>query len=102
MLTGGGAGVGLRSLYGWSTRLVPRQSNAHGEAFLQLWLGFARHQWCACHLKRLSQSCTAPDAVALAAVLLMLSFYHISSAHLLEDSVTISASVTTMLRLVCA
>ncbi|KAK9804601.1 hypothetical protein WJX73_006405 [Symbiochloris irregularis] len=44
-VTGGGAGVGLRSLFGWSTRLVPRQGNGQSKAFLHLWLGFARHQW---------------------------------------------------------
>jgi hypothetical protein len=40
-------GVVLMDLYRWATKLCPRQSNARSEAFVKLWLGFARQQWCA-------------------------------------------------------
>ncbi|KAF8072718.1 MPS1 [Scenedesmus sp. PABB004] len=38
--------VSLYHMYYWATQLVPRSSTAqHKEAYLQLWLGFARQQW---------------------------------------------------------
>jgi hypothetical protein len=44
---GGGdpARVSLYHLYYYATQLVPRNNNQHKEAYLQLWLGFARQQW---------------------------------------------------------
>lgn len=38
--------VSLYHLYYYATQLVPRNKNQHKEAYLQLWLGFARQQWC--------------------------------------------------------
>lgn len=37
--------VSLYHLYYWATQEVPRTKNQHKEAYLQLWLGFARQQW---------------------------------------------------------
>lgn len=37
--------VSLYHVYYWATQLVPRSKNQHKEAYLQLWLGFARQQW---------------------------------------------------------
>jgi hypothetical protein len=38
--------VSLYHMYYWATTLVPRSSSkSHKEAYLQLWLGFARQQW---------------------------------------------------------
>jgi hypothetical protein len=37
--------VSLYHLYFYATQLVPRNKNQHKEAYLQLWLGFARQQW---------------------------------------------------------
>eukprot|EP00882_Tetradesmus_deserticola_P019626 GHRQ01021138.1.p1 GENE.GHRQ01021138.1~~GHRQ01021138.1.p1 ORF type:complete len:169 (+),score=62.37 GHRQ01021138.1:53-508(+) len=38
--------VSLYHIYYWATTLVPRSSSKiHKEAYLQLWLGFARQQW---------------------------------------------------------
>ena len=39
--------ISLYHLYFWATQLVPRQCNHQKEEYLLLWLGFARHQWCA-------------------------------------------------------
>lgn len=39
------ARVSLYHLYYYATQLVPRNKNQHKEAYLQLWLGFARQQW---------------------------------------------------------
>ncbi len=38
-------GVSLFDLYRWATKVVPRQNNYKNEAFISLWLGFARQQW---------------------------------------------------------
>lgn len=38
-------GVSLFDLYGWATKKVPRQSNYKNEAYLRIWLGYARQQW---------------------------------------------------------
>eukprot|EP00887_Chlorella_sp_A99_P002275 scaffold10.g2275.t1 len=38
-------GASLFDLYAWATRLVPRQSNHNNEAYLRIWLGYARQQW---------------------------------------------------------
>lgn len=35
--------LGLYHMYLWATQLVPRSKSA---AYLQLWLGYARQQWC--------------------------------------------------------
>lgn len=38
--------VSLYHMYYWATTLVPRSSSkSHKEAYLKLWLGFARQQW---------------------------------------------------------
>jgi len=37
--------VSLYHLYYYATQLVPRNKNQQKEAYLQLWLGFARQQW---------------------------------------------------------
>lgn len=37
--------VSLYHLYYWATQEVPRSKNQQKEAYLQLWLGFARQQW---------------------------------------------------------
>ncbi len=42
----GRGGVGLFDLYHWATKLVPRQSNYRNEAYVKIWLGYARQQWC--------------------------------------------------------
>lgn len=38
-------GVALLDLYRAATKTVPRQNNYGNEAFVKLWLGFARQQW---------------------------------------------------------
>ena len=40
-------GPSLCDMYTCATRLIPRQGNSNKDAFLQLWLGCARLQWCA-------------------------------------------------------
>lgn len=40
-------GVTLFDLYHWATKLVPRQANYGSEAYVKIWLGYARQQWCA-------------------------------------------------------
>lgn len=42
-------GVALFDLYQWATKLVPRQANCSNEAYLKIWLGYARQQWCVLH-----------------------------------------------------
>jgi len=42
--TGGRHGVTLFHLYEWATKTVPRRGNYNSEAYLQIWLGYARHQ----------------------------------------------------------
>lgn len=37
--------VSLYHLHYYATQLVPRNKNQQKEAYLQLWLGFARQQW---------------------------------------------------------
>ena len=39
------ARVSLYHLYYYATQLVPRNKNQQKEAYLQLWLGFAKQQW---------------------------------------------------------
>lgn len=53
----GGPGVTLFDLYAWASRVVPRQTNYRTDAYLNIWLGYARQQWwvaglsaCALHL----------------------------------------------------
>ncbi len=41
----GRSGVSLFDLYRAATQAVPRQGNYQNEAFIHIWLGFARHQW---------------------------------------------------------
>ena len=36
----------LATLFGWATRIVPRQGKACSEAYQQLWIGLACQQWC--------------------------------------------------------
>lgn len=38
-------GISLLDLYRAATKTVPRQNNYGNEAFIKLWLGFARQQW---------------------------------------------------------
>lgn len=45
--------VALGQLYAWAVKAVPKTGNYGNEAYLRLWLGCARHQWCA-------QASTAP------------------------------------------
>lgn len=42
----GGSGVSLYHLYFWATQLVPRSKNQSKEAYIMLWLGYAKQQWC--------------------------------------------------------
>lgn len=42
--TGGRYGVTLFHLYDWATKTIPRRGGGSGEAYLQIWLGYARHQ----------------------------------------------------------
>ena len=39
--------VPLGQLYAWAVQAVPKTGNYANEAYLRLWLGCARHQWCA-------------------------------------------------------
>ena len=39
-------GVSLADLYAAATKVVPRQNNYSNDAFIKIWLGFARQQWC--------------------------------------------------------
>jgi hypothetical protein len=41
----GRGGVSLFDLYHWATKLVPRQDNYRNEAYIKIWLGYARQQW---------------------------------------------------------
>lgn len=41
----GRGGVSLFDLYRAATQVVPRQGNYNNEAFVRIWLGFARQQW---------------------------------------------------------
>ncbi len=43
----GRAGVSLGQLFAWAVKTVPKSGNYASEAYLRLWLGCARHQWCA-------------------------------------------------------
>lgn len=36
----------LGQLYAWAVKAVPKTGNYANEAYLRLWLGCARHQWC--------------------------------------------------------
>lgn len=54
---GGRGGVTLLDLYSAATQTVPRQPNYANEAYLRLWLGFARQQWCV-----VGRSCRAGTA----------------------------------------
>ena len=43
-----GSGMsGLCQLFAWATRVVPRQPHGASQAYQLLWIGLARHQWCA-------------------------------------------------------
>lgn len=42
----GRGGVSLFDLYRGATQAVPRQGNYQNDAFIRIWLGFARQQWC--------------------------------------------------------
>ena len=42
----GKGAVGLVSLYGWATRLTPKNGNSNNDTYIRLWIGYARHQWC--------------------------------------------------------
>lgn len=44
-------GVSLFDLYLWATKQIPRQNNYSNEAYLKIWLGYARQQWCVCILR---------------------------------------------------
>lgn len=35
----------LLQLYDWATKQVPRQGNYVNDAFLKLWIGYAKQQW---------------------------------------------------------
>ena len=38
-------GLALLQLYEWATKQVPSQGNYENEAFLKLWIGYAKQQW---------------------------------------------------------
>ena len=40
-------GVALFDLYRWAVKLVPRAEHYNSAAYLNIWLGYARQQWCA-------------------------------------------------------
>jgi hypothetical protein len=42
---GARGGVTLLDLFLAATKVVPRHSNYSNEAFIKIWLGFARQQW---------------------------------------------------------
>lgn len=43
---GARGGVTLFDLYAAATKAVPRANNYTNDAYVRIWLGFARHQWC--------------------------------------------------------
>lgn len=43
-VNGRGGAVSMVRLYEWATRVIPRLGNEKDETYLQIWLGFARHQ----------------------------------------------------------
>ncbi|KAA6419896.1 MAG: Serine threonine kinase [Trebouxia sp. A1-2] len=38
-------GLALLQLYEWATQQIPRQGNYNNDAFLKLWIGYAKQQW---------------------------------------------------------
>lgn len=38
-------GLAMLQLYEWATKQVPRQGNYDNDAFLKLWIGYAKQQW---------------------------------------------------------
>lgn len=44
---GSGGGISLYHMFYWATQLVPRSKNQFKDAYIQLWLGYAKQQWCA-------------------------------------------------------
>jgi len=38
-------GLAMLQLYEWATKQVPRHGNYNNDAFLKLWIGYAKQQW---------------------------------------------------------
>jgi len=38
-------GLAMLQLYEWATKQVPRQGNYGNDAFLKLWIGYAKQHW---------------------------------------------------------
>lgn len=38
-------GLAMLQLYEWATKQVPRQGNYDNDAFVKLWIGYAKQQW---------------------------------------------------------
>lgn len=93
----------LCALFGWATRMVPRQGKASSEAYQLLWIGLARQQWCvslpqpACRGKDTSQqerACRACSPEEARATFKLVKGLHIADhcAHLYAEWARLEAA----------